>query len=484
MNLLKSFFLGSLTLLILFVSGCKDDDSKQTSGELVLSFELPTSPNGRSHNDINPSSVLVTIIDDSQNEIKNREELELINFGTGFLTDPILLEVGDYQITEFLVLDQNREIVLATPVQGSILENLVSTPLPIDFLVSSDNITEISLEVIETSGIDPEDLGYASLNFNIVPISNILISVFEQSGGKNRFLSSQLTIFGETDSINTVNLGDSINLVKIRSDYQNVSLKFTREGFVDQIINLSQDSLQSHTTSPLLVKMVSDGIDLSRGIIGFYTLDGNANNSEGSGPNGVLGDGNGNNEPLLIKDRNGQMNAAMQFDGSIKYVDLTEDPIYDIGDYSEFSLSLWIDPEMPTDAADIGGIIISKYISASDNRHYNLRILNSNLDFRLHDQGGTDHQLISTPISFSNGWQHVSVVSEGGIVTMYLDGVSVGSFTQTVQVKENSPTAKTLLGAVHFSNTLFDVNYTGKIDDVRIYNRALNDEEIEFLSNN
>ena len=62
-------------------------------------------------------------------------------------------------------------------------------------------------------------------------------------------------------------------------------------------------------------------INLSNGLIAYYTLNNNANDSGINGLNGVLGDGIGNNEPTVTTDRNGMANSAYEFDGSIQYID-------------------------------------------------------------------------------------------------------------------------------------------------------------------
>ncbi len=222
-------------------------------------------------------------------------------------------------------------------------------------------------------------------------------------------------------------------------------------------------------------------IDSITGLIAYYPFDNNVEDNSSNNLNGILGDGIGNNEPDATAGRNGQANSAFEFDGTSKYVDLTENSIFNLGDYQEFSVSIWVDPNLEIEQAQ-GGFIIGKHISAGNNRMWNLRVLEDKFNFRLYDQGG------SALSNFVNGnilegWQHVAAVLKDNVITLYVNGIAVDSVEKTVTVKADSPTTKTVIGAAHFSNQLFDVNYAGKIDDIRLYNRALNSAEITALAN-
>ena len=91
-------------------------------------------------------------------------------------------------------------------------------PLPLSFTISADEVTELSVEVIEKNSIDPEDLGYASISFDIIPTIDILVSTFANlSGGTYGLTESLLTVKGDGDSLFSQSLGDSINVVKLRN---------------------------------------------------------------------------------------------------------------------------------------------------------------------------------------------------------------------------------------------------------------------------
>ena len=67
----------------------------------------------------------------------------------------------------------------------------------------------------------------------------------------------------------------------------------------------------------------------------------------------------------------------------------------------------------------------------------------------------------------------LTLVKNGSSQTLYIDGISQGSETMT------NITPVDYIGTGQTGNN--DYHFTGKIDDVRIYNRALSSDEITRL---
>ena len=307
---MKNLTLLSLIFMLLF-SSCEKENPEAVMGSVELSIDFGSLSNGRIYQDEEISSVVISIENESGVTMLDEEEYSV----SGFTSDPILLEVGTYKLTKFLVLNENSEVIYATPIAGSILENLVSTPLPLMFDVSADEVSNLSLEVISTTSLDPENLGYSNLAFTIIPTSEVLVSVLERTNGQASFVESTLTIFGDTDSLMTIDLGDSINVVKLRSTYSQTTLKVTYDG-AELTEILTSDEIDYHRTVPLLFTFSSSAdVDLKSDLLVYYSLDGNADDVSGNGYHGVLGDGSGNNLPSLTSDRNGNADMAYQFDG-------------------------------------------------------------------------------------------------------------------------------------------------------------------------
>jgi VCBS repeat-containing protein len=77
----------------------------------------------------------------------------------------------------------------------------------------------------------------------------------------------------------------------------------------------------------------------------------------------------------------------------------------------------------------------------------------------------------------TNAWHHVAMVREGNILMLYLDGDLIAQKTHA-QTGSDVDNSNPLLIGDH----AWGPNFPGMIDDVRVYNRALGANEIEYLA--
>jgi uncharacterized protein len=79
----------------------------------------------------------------------------------------------------------------------------------------------------------------------------------------------------------------------------------------------------------------------------------------------------------------------------------------------------------------------------------------------------------------TNQWTHVAIVLGGGMGKIYLDGKVSG--TNTISIK---PTDLGTLGYAYIGKSCFtsDPFLNGKVDDFRVYSRALSEDEVWALS--
>ncbi|MEL7002059.1 MAG: hypothetical protein AAFN93_04895 [Bacteroidota bacterium] len=244
-----------LIVMIFAFFGCKEDDEPQISQNSVqFSFNTKDVPNsnGRTASE-EPFSIVISIEADNGESIKDEEVFNLTKIGDNYLVDPILLDFGNYHLTKFLILNENSEVILATPIEGSILASLVDRPLPVSFEIAPDEITETTLEVIDTSGVDPEDLGYTSISFNIIPTMDILVSVFEANDDQTHFefVEASLQVSSTDGVLFTQPLGDSINVVKVRTDLGSLTFTASTIDGRSKTIIVTSDSLEIYRTTPL-----------------------------------------------------------------------------------------------------------------------------------------------------------------------------------------------------------------------------------------
>jgi len=73
-----------------------------------------------------------------------------------------------------------------------------------------------------------------------------------------------------------------------------------------------------------------------------------------------------------------------------------------------------------------------------------------------------------------NTWSHLALTFDGAALRLYVNGQLVGSKAQTGSV----PVTSGVL-SIGGNNIWSDQYFSGRIDEIRIYNRALNQQEIQ-----
>ena len=87
--------------------------------------------------------------------------------------------------------------------------------------------------------------------------------------------------------------------------------------------------------------------------------------------------------------------------------------------------------------------------------------------------GGTDHDQRGSAALVTNTWAHVATTYDGANLRLYVDGALVGSQAATGSIATS--TGQLRIGG----NTIWGEYFAGLIDEVRIYNRALTQAEIQ-----
>ena len=158
-------------------------------------------------------------------------------------------------------------------------------------------------------------------------------------------------------------------------------------------------------------------------------------------------------------------------------------PAYD-GSGSPFTITAWVNGPPQDDDR-----FYSEGSSTNNSPLYTLgsgRNANTTADrLQLFVRTGTGAVLTNSPsvgAVFDNTWHHVAVVDVAGSVTVYIDGVpDAGNFSYTIS-GSNAGVDRVALGAVLRAGTC--CNYTGMLDDVRVYPFALSSADVGIVLNN
>ncbi len=154
----------------------------------------------------------------------------------------------------------------------------------------------------------------------------------------------------------------------------------------------------------------------------------------------------------------GKFGKALVFDGLNDYIQAPDDNSLDI---TNLTLSAWINPGI------LNGRIIDKETSGGSNG-YIMDTFNSKI--RLCASG-----CVSSNTTLSTGvWHHIVVTFDGTNTRFYLDGKSDGSSTTVTSVSTNALNLR--IGADQDGANVFN----GSIDEVKIYNYALSEDEVKI----
>ncbi len=200
--------------------------------------------------------------------------------------------------------------------------------------------------------------------------------------------------------------------------------------------------------------------------------DGTANDVSGNGYNGVI---NGA-LPAVGQDDSG----ALDFDGTSDYVDAGSVDVPG----SEVTIAAWINSDNLGNCTSFDCRIVSKASGTSTQDHYlMLSPINSNggakLRFRL-KAGGSTSTLVAGSGNLVNGqWIHVAATYDGAAMRVFVNGAEVGSVPKSGAINTN-PAIPLWIAGNPPSPTIRP--FDGKIDDVRIYSRALSLTEIQQLA--
>ena len=211
-------------------------------------------------------------------------------------------------------------------------------------------------------------------------------------------------------------------------------------------------------------------LDLNDGLVGYWSFD------EGSGNIAYDYSGNGNDGTIYGGAQwvLGISGYGIMFDDIDDYIVVPDSNSLDISE--DISISVWINLE------SISGLhpILSKGPTSGDYGYYmggGSYYPPCQTSFQLYPSGGgTGFWLDSIETLSVENWYHLVVTREGTSAKIYINGEidNTGScFSSSIQTTDHPLD----IGAHHYYGDLFH----GIIDEVRIYDRVLNDDEIEYL---
>ena len=217
----------------------------------------------------------------------------------------------------------------------------------------------------------------------------------------------------------------------------------------------------------------------TNGLVGWWPFNGNANDESGNGNNGTV------NGATLTSDRFGNTGKSYSFDGN-DWIDVNSSSSLNFD--STITISVWIN----SDQSNFNSGLIGKW------NDFNGLVQNGQEQFgiTINDANSNSiYSLLKTDLSqvtyvqnqncsYSDSiWHNVIYIWDDNSLNLYFDGLLIGStnisgrmlnFLQNLEIGRYGGGQATAGGNVH---------YKGVIDDIGIWNRALDSTEIAALYN-
>src|SRR3989344_1636262 len=203
--------------------------------------------------------------------------------------------------------------------------------------------------------------------------------------------------------------------------------------------------------------------DITSGLTGHWKFD------EGTGTTATDSSGSGNTGTLTNGPTwtTGKIEGALSFDGVDDHVNAGNPTSLNLS--SSLTLSAWIYPNGLTGDRDI----ITKVGGGAD---YYFQVSNNQLQVGFANGGSWySHSTTNASMPLST-WTHVAGIFDdsANILTIYINGVQQGSQTVTaVRMSSADP--------VHIGMGWPNQSWNGRLDEARIYNRALTASDIQTL---
>jgi hypothetical protein len=232
--------------------------------------------------------------------------------------------------------------------------------------------------------------------------------------------------------------------------------------------------------------------ELKQEIFAFFPIDGSSNDKSGNGNNGIIHEG-----VEFVSDRHGNVASAAQFDGSSSYVEVPNKVFFQ--KIKNFTVSFWIKPIIPQLTA--GTFIFDKSPSLKAQDGWSFQYLvNNQFSFSYIIKTSSRRRLSRTntrPINLDSGgiitstvfidlndsvWSHITLVKDPQMIVAYQNGhLITNSSIKPPPVPVFFSDLPLIIGTskdVRINSHSSVSYFSGQLDDVFLYNRALSQDEI------
>jgi len=355
------------------------------------------------------------------------------------------------------------------------VSGVITTVLLILIVLAAIGIIWVVISGFLSSSTEQIDLGVGFAQLDIIDDSiryisddSIELKVKRDSNPGN---ITGLRVIIEDENGNSKSYDIDTEIKELETKTFNVPLQ-------NEIQNITKISIAPRTPVKNKIKtgMISDELYIKNhiitddGLVGHWTLDGNAKDFSGNNHDGTV---YGN--PIIV---DGKYGRAYSFDGTNDYINIPCSAGDDLNLRGDMTISAWINSE------STGGLSRTIY---SDGYYYDFSRSNS---FIVYHNGhiqvyaksiGSDEYAAYSEKNVLGDWNHVTFVLENNQITVYINGILDNSDPLTIPNKIINDNVVCNIGRFHWSEGLELYYFSGIIDEVRIYNRSLTSNEAYYL---
>jgi len=249
-------------------------------------------------------------------------------------------------------------------------------------------------------------------------------------------------------------------------------LIYNRSLEASEVQDLYKAGLSQHANTNITMQTrTADSYNVSdAGLVGLWGLNGN--------PYDELGVNNGTDNGNNYSDSYGVVGQGGYFDGGNDIIEISNSDSLDTTANGEMTVSAWIKSDI-TDYSS-NGYIVSMYDYGSNSRMWALVAAASNDEWRwVTSTDGATANAINSGVSITTDWTHLAVSHYDNTTPtkIYVNGKEVYSNNiDGIGDHDSFLTVGALINGVSVTN-----EFEGTIDEVRIYNRSLNETEVQNL---
>jgi len=291
-------------------------------------------------------------------------------------------------------------------------------------------------------------------------------------GNRTQFYKDGLLV-GDTNAAVPIICWDPSMKLYLGGDVGGGAIEYF-EGLIDEIgfwnRPLTQQEVENLFNLPNNPRCNSFSGNLLNGLVGYWPFCGNANDESGNGNDGQV------SGAILTQDRFGNQNNAYTFNGTADYITVPHSPTLAISD--SISISCWVRANQVS--TGLTQTLVSKGLQSV---FWNYGISLTDLGYPCYTQTNFGAGPL-TPLPDTN-WHHIAITINqlDNSMALYIDGISIAPLynVNTNQVITNF---SGFIDPCCNENVCFGKNaggqafFGGSLDDIAIWNRSLDPNEI------